>query len=34
MKVNEVIVLEEVSTDLNVGRDFYNEKQPGVGDYF
>ncbi len=34
MKIQEVIVLKEVSIDLNNGRDFYNDKQAGVGDYF
>ena len=34
IKIQEVVVLEEVSIDLNNGRNFYNEKQPGVGDYF
>ena len=30
----EIIYLEEVEFDLQDGRDFYDEQQPGIGDYF
>ena len=34
MKVKEVFVLEEAEDDLEEGRDFYNTKELGVGEYF
>jgi hypothetical protein len=34
MKVKEVVVLKEVAGDLNDGKVFYDQKEPGVGDYF
>ena len=34
MMVKEVIVLKEVSDDLNVGKVFYDRREPGIGDYF
>ena len=32
--VKEVIVLKEVSDDLNDGKAFYDRREPGIGDYF
>lgn len=29
-----VVVLEEAAEDIEVGRDFYERQEPGVGDYF
>lgn len=34
MKVVEVSLLDEVLLDLEAGRQFYNDCEPGVGDYF
>jgi len=34
MKINDVKVLAEVAKDLKDGKDFYDKKEPGVGDYF
>ena len=34
MKIRDITVLQEVSDDLNDGRDFYNQSKEGVGDYF
>jgi hypothetical protein len=34
MIVREVVVLGEVADDLNKGRAFYDQQEPGVGDYF
>ncbi len=34
MTVREVVVLGEVAGDLNEGRGFYDQQEPGVGDYF
>ena len=34
MRVREVIVLREVADDLNDGKAFYDQREPGVGDYF
>ena len=34
MMVKDVIVLREVADDLNDGKAFYDEREPGVGDYF
>jgi hypothetical protein len=34
MKIKEVFVLEEAEDDLDEGRDFYNTKEFGVGEYF
>ncbi|MCF8038032.1 MAG: hypothetical protein K9K79_01835 [Desulfohalobiaceae bacterium] len=34
MMVKEVIVLKEVSDDLNDGKAFYDQREPGIGDYF
>jgi hypothetical protein len=33
-KVKKVVVLSEVAQDLNNGKDFYDQNEPGVGDYF
>lgn len=30
----EIVYLEEVEFDLRDGRDFYDEQQAGIGDYF
>ncbi len=34
MTVKEVLILREVADDLNDGKDFYDRREPGVGDYF
>jgi plasmid stabilization system protein ParE len=34
MIVKDVIILKEVSDDLNEGKVFYDQIEPGVGDYF
>ena len=34
MKIKEVFVLEEAEDDLDEGREFYNTKEFGVGEYF
>ena len=34
MIVKDIILQKEVSDDLNDGKDFYNQREPGVGDYF
>lgn len=34
MKVRDVVVLREVANDLNEGKTFYDQSEPGVGDYF
>ncbi len=34
MKIRQVLVLNEVAEDLEEGRNFYDEKEPGIGDYF
>ena len=34
MKVRDVVVLSEVADDLNEGKAFYDQSEPGVGDYF
>ena len=34
MKINEIFILKEVVDDLNSGKDFYDLKEAGVGDYF
>lgn len=34
MKVRNVVILKEVADDLNDGKAFYDQKEPGVGDYF
>lgn len=34
MMVKDVIILKEVSDDLNEGKAFYDQKEPGVGDYY
>ena len=34
MKMKDVFVLEEAVDDLNEGRNFYDRKEAGVGDYF
>ncbi len=33
-KVKKVVVLNDVAQDLNNGKEFYELKEPGVGDYF
>lgn len=32
--MREVVVLREVAADLNDGEAFYDQRSPGVGDYF
>lgn len=34
MKVSEVVILKDVSDDLNDGKSFYDQRESGVGDYF
>jgi len=34
VKVREVIALKEVAEDLAEGRQFYERKEAGIGDYF
>ncbi len=34
MNVREVVILREVADDLNDGKAFYDQREPGVGDYF
>ncbi len=34
MKIKDVIVLNEVKHDLDEGRDFYDKKENGIGNYF
>jgi hypothetical protein len=34
MKVREVFILEEALEDLQIGSDFYEEQEEGIGDYF
>lgn len=34
MEIKDVFVLEEAVADLENGRLFYEERQPGLGDYF
>ena len=34
MNVSNVVVLEEASDDLDLGRRFYEEREVGVGKYF
>ena len=34
MKARKVIALKEVVNDLEEGRQFYDRKEPGIGDYF
>ncbi len=34
MNVRDVVVLAEVAADLNAGKAFYDQNEPGIGDYF
>lgn len=34
MRVRNVVVLKDVAEDMNDGKAFYDQKEPGVGDYF
>ena len=34
MKIKDVVTLKEVSNDLNEGKEFYDQREAGVGDYF
>ncbi len=34
MKINDVFVLEEAVDDMDEGKDFYNLRESGVGEYF
>lgn len=34
MQIKEVLILREAVNDLEQGKSFYEEKQPGIGDYF
>jgi len=31
---SKILVLKEAALDLDTGRDFYDRKEPGLGDYF
>ena len=34
IRIREIIILDEVSEDLNDGKAFYDRRAPGLGDYF
>ncbi len=34
MRIKEIVVLSDVLDDLNDGKAFYDQREPGVGDYF
>ena len=34
MKIKDVLVLKEAVADLNDGKEFYDNREKGVGDYF
>lgn len=34
MRIKNVLILEEAAFDLEDGKYFYDEKEPGVGNYF
>jgi plasmid stabilization system protein ParE len=34
VNVREVVILSEVADDLNDGKAFYEQREPGVADYF
>ena len=34
IKIKDIIILEEAVNDLNEGKEFYNRKDHGVGNYF
>jgi hypothetical protein len=34
VKARDVVILREVADDLNDGKAFYDEGEPGIGDYF
>jgi len=34
MSIKSVVVLDEAAEDLEAGRNFYDKRQHGVGDYF
>jgi len=34
VNAREIIILTEVADDLNDGKAFYDQSEPGVGDYF
>ena len=34
IKIKDIIILEEAIADLKDGKEFYNKKNPGVGEYF
>lgn len=34
MKIREIFILEEALEDLQIGSDFYEEQEEGIGDYF
>ena len=34
MKIKDIVTLKEVANDLNEGKDFYDQIEAGVGDYF
>ena len=34
MNIKNVVVLDEAAEDLEAGRNFYDEREYGIGDYF
>ena len=34
MKIKDIITLKEVANDLKEGKDFYDQREVGVGNYF
>jgi len=34
MKINDIVILREAAIDLSEGKDFYDQREMGVGDYF
>jgi hypothetical protein len=34
MKIKDVVTLKEVANDLNEGKEFYDRREAGVGNYF
>jgi hypothetical protein len=34
MRVKDVVILKEVTDDLNDGKAFYDQREAAVGDYF
>ena len=34
INIKDIIILKDVEKDLNNGKDFYDQREIGVGDYF